>query len=65
MITVETSFQFLNQDGNTYEKYEKILSKMARLKVKNCLKKKKHPEHKYSGTFAMKVGTITRSAYKV
>ena len=31
---------------------------MANKKVEICLKKKTHPEHKYSVTFVSKVGTI-------
>ena len=30
---------------------------MANLKAEICLKKKTHPEHKYSVTFVTKVGT--------
>ena len=32
---------------------------MASKKVEICLKKKTHPEHKYSVTFVSKVGTTT------
>ena len=32
---------------------------MASSKAEICLKKRNHPEHKYSVTFVSKVGTIT------
>ena len=48
MITGEISFQIWAQDNNTF-----------RMIVENSVKKKTHPEHKYSVTFVSKVGTIS------
>ena len=44
--------------------YLKNPVKMARYRVEICLKKKKHPEHKYFVTFVTKVGTINQTELK-